>query len=111
LSDSAGDLALPDSSAGLSHERFRVRVSFRAEEVVEFKYGQVGGTVCRRLSENEIVFSRSSLRPVGLRPGGEGRNYNHRNTLKYFEDYNLSLTQRLGKIAILGQPPRGFPGK
>jgi hypothetical protein len=25
--------------------------------------------------------------------------------LKYFEDYNLSLTQRLGKIAILGQPP------
>jgi len=26
--------------------------------------------------------------------------------LKYFEDYNLSLTQRLGKIAILGQPPR-----
>ena len=106
LADSAKGLALPDSSAGLSHERFRVRVSFRAEEVVEFKYGQVGGTVCRRLSENEIVFSRSSLRP-----GGEGRNYNHRNTLKYFEDYNLSLTQRLGKIAILGQPPRGFPGK
>jgi len=35
----------------------------------------------------------------------EGENYNHRNTLKYFEDYNLSLTQRLGKIAILGQPP------
>jgi hypothetical protein len=27
------------------------------------------------------------------------------NTLKYFEDYNLSLTQRLGKIAILRQPP------
>jgi hypothetical protein len=26
--------------------------------------------------------------------------------LEYFEDYNLSLTQRLGKIAILGQPPR-----
>jgi hypothetical protein len=66
----------------------------------------------RRLSENEIVFSRSSLRP-----GGEGENYNHRNTLKYFEDYNLSLppipssgamghAQRLGKIAILGQPSR-----
>ncbi len=36
----------------------------------------------------------------------EDENYNHRNTLKYFEDYNLSLTQRLGKIAILGQPPR-----
>jgi hypothetical protein len=36
----------------------------------------------------------------------EGENYNHRNTLKYFEDYNLSLTQRLGKIAILGQPPK-----
>jgi hypothetical protein len=29
--------------------------------------------------------------------------------LEYFEDYNLSLTQRLGKIAVLGQPPRG-PG-
>ena len=27
------------------------------------------------------------------------------NTLRYFEDYNLSLTQKLGKIAILGQPP------
>jgi len=27
------------------------------------------------------------------------------NTLKYFENYNLSLTQRLGKMAILGQPP------
>ena len=37
----------------------------------------------------------------------EGENYNHRNTFKYFEDYNLSLTQRLGKIAILGQPPSG----
>jgi hypothetical protein len=36
----------------------------------------------------------------------EGENYNHRNTVEYFEDYNLSLTQRLGKIAILGQPPR-----
>ena len=38
----------------------------------------------------------------------EGENYNHRNTCKYFEDYNLSLTQRLGKIAILGQSPREF---
>ncbi len=37
----------------------------------------------RRLSENEIFFSRSSLRL-----GGEGGNYNHRNTRKYFEDYN-----------------------
>jgi hypothetical protein len=27
----------------------------------------------------------------------EGENSNHRNTLKYFEDYNLSLTPRLGK--------------
>jgi len=36
----------------------------------------------------------------------EGENYNHRNTFKYFEDYNLSLAQRLGKLAILGQPPR-----
>ena len=26
-------------------------------------------------------------------------------TLKYFEDYNFRLTQRLGKIAILRQPP------
>jgi hypothetical protein len=25
--------------------------------------------------------------------------------VQYFEDYNLRLTQRLGKIAILGQPP------
>jgi hypothetical protein len=50
----------------------------------------------RRLSENEIFFSKIK----------EGENYNHRNTLEYFEDYNLSLTQRLGKIAILGQPPR-----
>jgi hypothetical protein len=30
----------------------------------------------------------------------EDENYNHRNTLRYFEDYNLSLTQRLGKIAV-----------
>ena len=49
-----------------------------------------------RLSEDEIFFSKIK----------EGENYNHRNTLKYFEDYNLSLTQRLGEIAILGQPPR-----
>jgi hypothetical protein len=27
----------------------------------------------------------------------EGKNYNHSNTLKYFEDYHVSLTQRLGK--------------
>ena len=27
----------------------------------------------------------------------EGENFNHRNTLRYFEDYNLSLTQILGK--------------
>jgi len=27
----------------------------------------------------------------------EGENFDHRNTLEYFEDYNLSLTQRLGK--------------
>ena len=58
------------------------------------------GQAIRRLSENGIFFSRSNLRR-----GGEGRNYNHRNTVQYFEDYNLSLTQRLGKIAILGQPP------
>jgi hypothetical protein len=35
----------------------------------------------------------------------EDENYNHTNTLKYCEDYNLSLTQRLGKIAILEPPP------
>jgi hypothetical protein len=34
----------------------------------------------------------------------KGEKYNHRNTMRYFEDYNLSLTQRLGKIAILRQP-------
>ncbi len=39
----------------------------------------------------------------------EGENYNHRNTLKYFEDYNLSLTQKLSKIASLGQPSRELP--
>jgi hypothetical protein len=33
----------------------------------------------------------------------EGENYNHRNTFKYFEDYNLSLTQRLGKITVFGR--------
>jgi len=26
--------------------------------------------------------------------------------VKYFEDYNFRLTRRLGKIAILGLPPR-----
>ena len=36
----------------------------------------------RRVSENEIFFFKIK----------EGENYNHRNTLKYFEDYNLSLT-------------------
>jgi hypothetical protein len=33
----------------------------------------------------------------------EGENYNHRKPLKYFEDYNLSLTKRLGKITIFGR--------
>jgi len=50
----------------------------------------------RRLSQNEIFFPR-------LR---KAKNYNYRNTLKYFEGDNLSLTQRLGKIAILVQSPR-----
>ena len=27
---------------------------------------------------------------------------NHRNTLQYFEDYNLSVTQRLVKMAVYG---------
>jgi hypothetical protein len=32
--------------------------------------------------------------------------------LKYFEDYYLSLTQRLGKIAFLEQPPKQIaPGQ
>ena len=34
-----------------------------------------------------------------------GENYNHPNILKYFEYYHFSLTQTLGKISILGQPP------
>ena len=54
-----------------------------------------------RLSEDEIFFSKIK----------EGENYNHRNTFKYFEDYNLSLTQRLGKIAILGQPHIDYPAE
>ena len=54
-----------------------------------------------RLSENEIFFFKIK----------EGENYNRRNTLKYFEDNNFRLTQRLGKIAILGQPPIGFKKK
>ena len=33
----------------------------------------------------------------------EDENYNHRNTLRHFEDYNLSLTQRLGKITVFGR--------
>ena len=28
--------------------------------------------------------------------------FNHRNTLRYFEDYNLSVTQRLFKRAVSG---------
>jgi len=35
----------------------------------------------------------------------EGGNYNHRNTVQYFEDYKFRLTKRLGKTAILRQPP------
>ncbi len=35
----------------------------------------------------------------------EGEDFNRKNTFKYFEDSNLSLTRRLRKIAILGQPP------
>jgi len=31
-----------------------------------------------------------------------GENFNHRNTWKYFEDYNLSPTQKSVKIAIYG---------
>ncbi len=32
----------------------------------------------------------------------EREDCNHRNTLKYFEDYNLSMTQRLFKRAVSG---------
>ncbi|EFK10591.1 conserved hypothetical protein [delta proteobacterium NaphS2] len=32
----------------------------------------------------------------------EGENYNRRNTLKYFEDYNSSLTPKSGKLAFCG---------
>ena len=32
----------------------------------------------------------------------EREDCNHRNTLKYFEDYNLSVTQRLFKRAVSG---------
>ena len=46
----------------------------------------------------------------GLRPGREGEDFNRKNTLKYFENSNLSLTRRLRKIAILGQPPGEDPG-
>jgi hypothetical protein len=52
-----------------------------------------------------LFFQDQASSPEGLRPGGEGENYNRRNTLKYFEDYDLRLSQRLAKIAILGQPP------
>jgi len=54
----------------------------------------------------ESFRSKLSRRSRACR-GGIQKN-NHRNTLKYFEDYNLSLTQRLGKIAILGQPPKAY---
>jgi hypothetical protein len=33
----------------------------------------------------------------------EGGNYNRRNTFKYFEDYNLRLTQILGKLTVFVQ--------
>ena len=32
----------------------------------------------------------------------EGEDCNRRNTFEYFEDYNLSLTQKSGKLAICG---------
>ena len=46
----------------------------------------------RRLSENEIVFTRSRKAKIITTPlkySGTGIH-----TLKYFEDYNLSLTSR-----------------
>jgi len=37
----------------------------------------------------------------------KSEDFNRENTLKYFEALNLSLTQRLRKMAILGQLPEG----
>jgi len=69
------------------------------------------------LSENEIVFSKSKKGENYIHPDTIRRTYGAgRDTLKCFEDYNLSLTclrathrqaQRLGKIAILRKPPGG----
>jgi hypothetical protein len=61
------------------------------------------------VSENEIFFPRSRKAKIITTPlkySGTGIH-----TSKYFEDYNLSLMQRLGKIAILGQPLRCSPGQ
>ena len=55
------------------------------------------------LHSSAIHLSISICYVCGMRLGGclrmryfskikEGEKYNHRNTLKYFEDYNLSLT-------------------
>jgi hypothetical protein len=63
---------------------------------------------------NEGMEVRKRNSEVGA-PDWEGGNYNHRNTMPYFEDlsrlslatadYSFRLTLRLGKTAILGQPP------
>jgi len=39
----------------------------------------------------------------------EGENFDHRNTLKYFEDQNLSLTQKLEKLAVFVQALSKIP--
>jgi len=49
---------------------------------------------------------RDFLQGQGRRPAISG--INRKNTLKYFEDSNLSLTRRLQKMAILGQSPGRF---
>jgi hypothetical protein len=40
----------------------------------------------------------------------EGGNYNRRNTFKYFEDYNLRLTQILGKLTVFVQALNNISG-
>jgi len=63
----------------------------------------------RRLPENEIFFPRSrkaKIITIPLKYSGTGIHIlNISRIYPPQADYNLSLTQRLGKIAILGQPP------
>ena len=38
----------------------------------------------------------------------KGEDFNRRNTLAYFEDWNLSLTPKLGEIAVCVQALTGY---